>query len=282
LKMEARLAGSDELCPICFSGLLKDAAVLIPCRHKFCTGCVTTFLRSNADSHTMPCPICRVPASLRDVETLTGENLRQSLIKSRSDDPETFYYEVDVKVQTVNFGDVRPARHPVQGAASPSRRTPDLWEICDSCYFEIEATADRLQSGSYDVFLHVKRLPTFKCQEPVRVHIKTKAKTKSSLVALDKNLKINWTMLKIATVDLEPNETEFSLTIQADQRDWWKSGLIVDCLMVKPSKSSSSEKEQRGNNPRATNNLLKRKASLLGKKQNNKGEQHSNKACLLS
>ena len=237
---EARRVGSDEVCPICLSDMV-DPAVLVPCRHKFCAACCTTLLRSS-ETQTMPCPVCRTPARLADVETVAGENLRQLQIRQRHGDTDALYFEVTVRVQTVQFGAILSARHPTNGeqALTPSARTPNLWEICDSCYFDVEAVAS-LPEGTFDAFVHVKRLGHFRCQKFVTLTMTVQDKSTSRTLPLDTLLTPNaWTMLPVAT-DV-PGGGKLDLGLHADNRDWWKSGLIFDCLMVQPSRKKRRQR----------------------------------------
>ncbi|KAJ8613499.1 hypothetical protein CTAYLR_002171 [Chrysophaeum taylorii] len=237
IKEEARRAGSFEICPICLQ-IMVDPAVLVPCEHRFCVACCTTYLRANTDTQTAPCPVCRTAARLADVTTTDGENLRQLQIHERHANTDGWlYFDVRVHVQTVNFGDQRVARHPVgEQALTPSARTPDLWEICDSCFFVIRAHADGLPAGSYVAMLHLKRLPTFVCSEPVHVTLVADDRSVRRRRDLDfqKTLQPGaWSFLEIGDIDLL-NQGGFTVSVQADRRDWWKSGLIVDCVAVKP------------------------------------------------
>lgn len=250
-KREIRSEGSVESCPICLQAMC-EPAVLIPCKHRFCVACCLTYLRSNIDTQTAPCPICRVDARLVDVVTESGENLRALQLRERlaSEDESLLYFDVLVEVQTVNFGDAKQARHPIgEQALTPSAKTPDLWEICDSCFFCIKARAQPLPAGSYRCSLHVKRLDNFECHEPVHATLFTDDGSVSSRRDLDFNFlpPNQWTFFQVGTIDLiYPGG--FSASLMADRRDWWKSGLIVDCIAVQsilPSRRRRSRSRQK-------------------------------------
>lgn len=227
-----RCEGSFETCPICLTQS-EVGAVLVPCGHRFCVACCTTYLRSNSDTHSAPCPVCRVEARLCDVVTPSGENLRQTQILSRR---KSFsYFDLNVRVQTVAFGDSRNARHPSgEQALTPSAKTPDVWEIMDSCSFYIQATTTGLSPGPHDVSLHVKRVDNFRCKEKVVATVTIDDQNKFINLLDFNTLAPNaWTLLHIDTVYLDHRHSGFRVCIEADQTDWWKSGLIVDCIAVK-------------------------------------------------
>lgn len=214
-----------------------EPAVLVPCRHRFCVACCTTYLRANCDSQSAPCPVCRTEARLADVETETGENLRRLQIAERVATEEGSVFDLQVSVRIVSFGATRQARHPVgEQALTPSARSPNLWEICDSCFFSVQATAGPLAAGRYVAFLHVKRLTNFTCAEPVHVTLTGDDDTVRRDVFLDRGPTAlppdTWTFLELGRIKLRTPGV-FYVSVEADKADWWKSGLIFDCLCVR-------------------------------------------------
>lgn len=241
-----RLSGSIETCPICLQAMV-EPAVLVPCRHRFCVACCTTYLRANCDSQSAPCPVCRTEARLADVETETGENLRRKQIAERTDEGSVF--DLQVSVRMVSFGATRQARHPIgEQALTPSARSPNLWEICDSCFFCVQATAGPLAAGRYVALLHVKRLTNFTCAEPVHVAITGDDVTVRRDVFLDRGPSAlppdTWTFLELGRIRLH-HPGAFHVTVEADNADWWKSGLIFDCLCVRVAGGSSARRRKR-------------------------------------
>ena len=242
-----RRRGSSVTCPICLEPLV-DAVQLKPCEHQFCAGCASTFLRMNADTHCAPCPICRSPSELGAVVlAATGENLLEHQLRERrrslSDDAGgARYFDVAVKTKAVAFGPPRAARHAAGAdAQSPSRRTPDLWVIADSCYFSVDADVAGLPRGRYDVFFHFKRVRDFRLDEPVKLAV-----SRGDAVLLERAANLakpgrdatkegRWKMLEVGAVDVAEDGGGFQARMTADRPDWWKSGLLVDCLVVRPA-----------------------------------------------
>lgn len=137
----------------------------------------------------------------------------------------------------VAFGSPRLARHATgPDAQSPSRHTPDLWAVMDACYVNVEATAAELPAGSYDAFFHMKRVKGFSCDEPVKLCMHRGDETVASRTAIlssgrDGIAPGAWKMLKVGTIDVK-DDGGFGCSMTADKPDWWKSGLLIDCLVV--------------------------------------------------
>ena len=243
--VEVRRRGSSVTCPVCLEALI-DAVKLQPCEHQFCAVCASTFLRMNADTHCAPCPICRSPSELKQVViAATGENLLERQLKERRGsglDDGAVYFDCVVRTKAVAFGSPRPARHAVgPDATSPSRKTPDLWAIVDSCYFSVDATAERLKAGRYEAFFHFKRVKNFTCDEPVRLSLTRGDAVLSERTAelskggRDATVEGQWKMLRVGAFVVAEDGGGVSAHMTADRPDWWKSGLLVDCLVVRPA-----------------------------------------------
>jgi len=48
-------------------------------------------------------------------------------------------------------------------------------------------------------------------------------------------------MLRVGTVDV-PEGGHFECSMTADQPQWWKSGLLIDCLVVLPAAAAPSKR----------------------------------------
>lgn len=253
---QLRRQGSTVICPICIDELV-DAVKLAPCGHQFCAGCASTLLRMNADTQSAPCPICRSPSRFDDVTlAATGENFLRHQLKMRRGSVAAWevranFFDVVVLTKAVAFGSPKMARHAHgSDAESPSRFTPDLWAICDSCYFCVHATATNLPAGRYDAFFHIKRIRGFTCQEPVRLALvdgDDAVQERSAALHVpgaDAVREGTWKLLRVGgSVDVGEGG-RFECTMTADQPQWWKSGLLVDCLVVVPAAAAAAKKRR--------------------------------------
>ncbi|KAJ1444713.1 hypothetical protein M885DRAFT_626869 [Pelagophyceae sp. CCMP2097] len=218
----------------------QETVLLMPCRHGFCRACATTYIKSNSDTQSMPCPVCRSPSALKEIVTAAGENL---VARTAADRLKTRglrgarVYDCVVTVRAVACGEAYAARHASAGDETPSALATDLWVICDSCYFRVQATASSLTQGDWKLLFHIKKLPSFCCEDEIIVRTaKADAPTTTRKVSLADLPSGVWSMVDASVVHISAADENVCVTMCADRTDWRKSGIIVDCLCAKPHK----------------------------------------------
>ena len=135
--------------------------------------------------------------------------------------------------------DSQPGFFASQGLSLDSSRvvlTPDAWHASSVCWFACGGEVHVPHPGEYDVSFRVMRLPKSKFGD-VNLKLDGKLVRRATLDADRRGkgeLRVGeWQLLHVGSVRLQEGRKVKAEAVGVDQ-SWWKSGLLIDCMVVAP------------------------------------------------
>ena len=229
---------SDDCCGICLDPF-KDP-VDTQCGHSFCSQCIRQVLRQEEQA---PCPFCRRLVTLGDLRVhSTGKQLVPSQLQLGVVKEGVLVAPIGGAhfntnyIQRVDNKKGFFASHGFTSLANRVVLTPDAWYVSSVCWFACGGEVSVPCAGEFDVSFRVMRLPKMRFGD-LNLKLDGKLVRRATLDADRRGkgeLRVGeWQLLHVGTVRLQGRRKVKAEALGVDQ-SWWKSGLLIDCMVVAP------------------------------------------------